>query len=103
MTTLDTASDRVSGDRPLPEGRPLRPGRSRIARPGPQTYLKLEKQIGRVIIGQEAIIRSIVAAVFRKDTRFIIGVPGLAKTLLVKTVAQVLSWSFKRIQTSRPT
>jgi MoxR-like ATPase len=98
MTTLDTASDRVSGDRPLPEGRPLAQGDLELLAQAHDTYLKLEKQIGRVIIGQEAIVRSIVAAVFSQGHTLIIGVPGLAKTLLVKTVAQVLSWSFKRIQ-----
>jgi MoxR-like ATPase len=98
MTTLNTASDRVSGDRPAPEGRPLAQGDLELLAQAHETYLKLEKQIGRVIIGQEAIVRSIVAAVFSQGHTLIIGVPGLAKTLLVKTVAQVLSWSFKRIQ-----
>lgn len=63
-----------------------------------QGYLKLRQEIGKVIIGQDDAVRPTVAAVFAQGHTLIIGVPGLAKTLLVKTLAQVLSWSFKRIQ-----
>jgi MoxR-like ATPase len=61
-------------------------------------YRRLTQEIGKVIIGQEAIVRPMVAAVFSQGHTLVIGVPGLAKTLLVKTLAQVLDWSFKRIQ-----
>ncbi|QDT94971.1 AAA family ATPase [Gimesia aquarii] len=63
-----------------------------------QTYRELEAEIGKVIIGQNETVRSILTTVFSQGHTLIIGVPGLAKTLLVKTLSQVLSWSFKRIQ-----
>ena len=61
-------------------------------------FQKLTTEIGKVIIGQEPIVRLVVAGVFSRGHTLIIGVPGLAKTLLVKTLAQVLDWSFRRIQ-----
>jgi len=51
-----------------------------------------------VIIGQEQIVRPIISAVLSQGHTLVVGVPGLAKTLLVKTLAQVLDWRFKRIQ-----
>jgi MoxR-like ATPase len=60
--------------------------------------LRLLEQIGRVIVGQDAIVRPLLAAVFCQGHALIIGVPGLAKTLMVKTLAQTLGWTFKRIQ-----
>jgi MoxR-like ATPase len=59
---------------------------------------RLRGEVGRVIVGQEATVRAVLAAVLSQGHTLIIGVPGLAKTLLVKTVARVLGWSFKRIQ-----
>jgi MoxR-like ATPase len=61
-------------------------------------YQNLREQIGRVIIGQDVIVRQLLAAIFSEGHVLIIGVPGLAKTLLVKTLGQALGWSFKRIQ-----
>ena len=61
-------------------------------------YAQLREQIGRVIIGQENIVRPLLGAMFAQGHVLIIGVPGLAKTLLVKTLAQVLGGRFKRIQ-----
>jgi len=61
-------------------------------------YQRLMKEIGRVIVGQQDILRPALAAVFCQGHSLIIGVPGLAKTLLVKTLSDVLSWKFKRIQ-----
>lgn len=61
-------------------------------------YQKLRAEIGKVIVGQEAVVRPALAAVFCEGHTLIIGVPGLAKTLLVRTLADSLSWVFKRIQ-----
>ncbi|MEX0726374.1 MAG: MoxR family ATPase [Planctomycetaceae bacterium] len=61
-------------------------------------YNTLRGEIGKVIIGQDETVRSMLAALFSQGHTLVIGVPGLAKTLLVKTLSQVLSWSFKRIQ-----
>jgi MoxR-like ATPase len=63
-----------------------------------ETADKLKAEIAKVIIGQHDTVRAILAGVFSQGHTLVIGVPGLAKTLLVKTVAQVLGWSFKRIQ-----
>ncbi len=61
-------------------------------------YERLREQMGRVIIGQEAIVRPLLAAVFSGGHVLVVGVPGLAKTLMVKTLAGVLGWRFRRIQ-----
>jgi len=54
--------------------------------------------IGQTIVGQSAAVRSLLAAVFAEGHVLVVGVPGLAKTLLVKTLAQTLGFSFNRIQ-----
>ena len=59
---------------------------------------KLKDEIAQVIIGQEQIVRALLAAVFAEGHVLLIGVPGLAKTLLVKTLSSVLGWKFHRIQ-----
>jgi MoxR-like ATPase len=59
---------------------------------------RLFAEIGKVIVGQDFIVQNLVAALFARGHCLLIGVPGLAKTLLVKTLAQALSWDFKRIQ-----
>src|SRR5437867_3374641 len=59
---------------------------------------QLLEEVHKVIIGQDAVVRNLVSALFARGHCLLIGVPGLAKTLLVKTLAQSLSWEFKRIQ-----
>jgi MoxR-like ATPase len=59
---------------------------------------RLMVEVHRVIIGQEGVVQNLVSALFARGHCLLIGVPGLAKTLLVKTLAQSLSWEFKRIQ-----
>ncbi len=63
-----------------------------------QQYETLLEEVHKVIIGQDDVVRHLVSALFAKGHCIVIGVPGLAKTLLVKTLAQCLSWDFKRIQ-----
>ena len=63
-----------------------------------QCYERLRDEIGKVIIGQEDIVRPVLAAVFAQGHALVIGVPGLAKTLLVRTLSQALDWRFRRIQ-----
>ncbi|MCA9445105.1 MAG: MoxR family ATPase [Candidatus Omnitrophica bacterium] len=58
----------------------------------------LKKEIHRVVIGQDEIVDQLLTVLFARGHALIIGVPGLAKTLLVKTLAQALGWDFKRIQ-----
>ena len=61
-------------------------------------YTRLRAEVGKVIIGQDDVVRDLVTALFARGHCLLIGVPGLAKTLLVKTLAEALSWDFKRIQ-----
>jgi len=63
-----------------------------------QKYQDLLQEVHRVIIGQDDVVQNLVSALFARGHCLLIGVPGLAKTLLVKSVAQCLSWDFKRIQ-----
>jgi MoxR-like ATPase len=59
---------------------------------------KILAQIHKVIIGQDAIIDELLSCLFARGHMLIIGVPGLAKTLLISTLARVLHLKFKRIQ-----
>jgi MoxR-like ATPase len=61
-------------------------------------FKRLEEQIARVIIGQRDTVRALIAAIFCEGHVLLVGVPGLAKTLLVKTLSHVLDWEFRRIQ-----
>jgi len=61
-------------------------------------FKQLESQIARVIVGQQETVRALLAAVFCEGHVLLVGVPGLAKTLLVKTLSQVLDWEYRRIQ-----
>lgn len=63
-----------------------------------QRYDLLLNEVHKVIIGQDEVVRNLVTALFARGHCLLIGVPGLAKTLLVKTLAQSLSWEFKRVQ-----
>jgi MoxR-like ATPase len=55
-------------------------------------------QLRRVVIGQGEVIEQILAAVFTRGHCLLIGVPGLAKTLMVSSISQILSTTFKRVQ-----
>src|SRR5215204_4849934 len=61
-------------------------------------YQKMTEQIGRVIVGQDEVIEQLLMALFSRGHCLLVGVPGLAKTLLVSTVSKILHLSFKRIQ-----
>lgn len=58
----------------------------------------LKKEIGKVIIGQEDIINKVLISIFSSGHCLLVGVPGLAKTLLVNTISKVLGLSYNRIQ-----
>ena len=59
---------------------------------------QLKQEIAKVIVGQDEVINQIVLSVFSGGHALLIGVPGLAKTLMVNTIAQSLGLHFKRIQ-----
>lgn len=61
-------------------------------------YKELNSEIGKVIIGQNEVIRDVLISIFSKGHCLLVGVPGLAKTLLVNTIAESLGLAFSRIQ-----
>jgi len=63
-----------------------------------QSYRDLSQEIGKVIVGQEEVVKAVIISMFSKGHSLLVGVPGLAKTLLVSTIAEVLDLEFKRIQ-----
>ena len=63
-----------------------------------EVYNSLKKEIGKVIVGQDAIVDGTLNALFANGHVLLEGVPGLGKTLLVRTLSQVLELSFNRIQ-----
>ncbi len=58
----------------------------------------IKKELARIIVGQEDIIEQLLIALFAKGHCLLIGVPGLAKTLLIKTLGEILDLQFSRIQ-----
>ncbi|MBN8246724.1 MAG: MoxR family ATPase [Verrucomicrobia bacterium] len=63
-----------------------------------QTYAEVLAEVGRVVVGQEAIVEGTLQAIFGGGHVLLEGVPGLGKTLLVRTLGEVLDLSFNRIQ-----
>ena len=63
-----------------------------------EKYQELRKEIGKVIIGQDKVIRNVIISIFSRGHGLLIGVPGLAKTLLVNTVSRSLGLGYSRIQ-----
>lgn len=61
-------------------------------------YSLLTKEIGKIIVGQEDVIRDVLICIFSKGHALLVGVPGLAKTLLVNTIARSLGLTYSRIQ-----
>lgn len=61
-------------------------------------YETLKKEIGKVIVGQDAAVNSLLLSVFTGGHCLLVGVPGLAKTLMVNTLARALGLTFSRIQ-----
>ncbi len=63
-----------------------------------KAYTRMREEIGKVIIGQDDIVDQMLIAMFSRGHCLLVGVPGLAKTLLVSTIAEILHLSFRRIQ-----
>ena len=63
-----------------------------------QSYRDLKAEIGKVIVGQDDVVRTVIISLFSNGHSLLVGVPGLAKTLLVSTISEVLDLDFKRIQ-----
>jgi len=63
-----------------------------------QYYRALQSEIAKVVIGQEEVVKLLVSAIFCQGHCLLVGVPGLAKTLLIQTLGKVLNLNFNRIQ-----
>ena len=63
-----------------------------------KSYQDLSKEIAKVIVGQEEVVKAVIISLFSNGHSLLVGVPGLAKTLLVSTISEVLDLDFKRIQ-----
>jgi MoxR-like ATPase len=61
-------------------------------------HRRLRREVGKVIVGQEQVLDQLLMAIFCRGHALLMGVPGLAKTLMVSTLAQALDLTFKRIQ-----
>jgi MoxR-like ATPase len=62
------------------------------------SYKKLKDEIAKVIVGQDEVVQDVLISIFSRGHCLLVGVPGLAKTLLVNTVAQSLGLTYNRIQ-----
>ncbi|MEZ4952031.1 MAG: AAA family ATPase [Saprospiraceae bacterium] len=62
------------------------------------SYKELKAEIGKIIVGQDDVVKAVILSLFSNGHSLLVGVPGLAKTLLVSTIAEVLDLGFKRIQ-----
>lgn len=63
-----------------------------------EAYNRLNTEIGRVVIGQEDVVKDVIISIFSRGHCLLVGVPGLAKTLLVTTISRVLGLDYNRIQ-----
>src|SRR6187397_827382 len=63
-----------------------------------QAYHRLSDGIGKVVIGQEEVVKDVLISIFSRGHCLLVGVPGLAKTLLVNTIARTLGLTYNRIQ-----
>src|SRR6478752_7330809 len=61
-------------------------------------HQKLRSELAKIIVGQEAVLDQLLMAIFCRSHALLVGVPGLAKTLMISTLAQALHLTFKRIQ-----
>nr|HQU54436.1 AAA family ATPase [Saprospiraceae bacterium] len=61
-------------------------------------YHEIKSEVGKVIIGQDEVVQAVIISLFSNGHSLLVGVPGLAKTLLVHTIADALDLEFKRIQ-----
>jgi len=86
MTTTET-SPTLTGDQDLQALEKLKAATAAI-----------KAELGKVIVGQEDVVDEALIAIFTRSHALLVGVPGLAKTLLVSTLAQTLHLTFKRIQ-----
>ena len=61
-------------------------------------YRRIRKEIAKIIVGQEEVLEQLLISIFTRGHCLLVGVPGLAKTLMIRTLADALSLSFSRVQ-----
>jgi MoxR-like ATPase len=86
---------------PVPEPEPLptaTPEDERLAKALVQSYGTLREEVGKFIVGQDKVVEEVIIAVLAGGHCLLEGVPGLAKTMLVQTLSEALSLTFRRIQ-----
>src|SRR5262249_39688877 len=74
------------------------PAEAQAARELAGASTRLAAEIGKVIVGQRSVVEQLLISLFSRGHCLLVGVPGLAKTLLVSTISRVLHLTFKRIQ-----
>src|SRR3954467_15346033 len=74
------------------------PAEAQAVRDLAAAYQQMTDQIGKVIVGQREVVEQLLMAMFSRGHCLLVGVPGLAKTLLVSTVSKALDLSYKRVQ-----
>src|SRR5437870_3210917 len=74
------------------------PNEAQAVRDLAAAYQQMTAQIAKVIVGQQEVVEQLLLALFSRGHCLLVGVPGLAKTLLVSTVSKILRLSFQRIQ-----
>jgi MoxR-like ATPase len=101
----------LSGDEPAIEVVEPVPEADEVAEPWPRIegdlsaierlndgYRRIRKEMSKVIVGQEEVLEQLLISIFARGHCLLVGVPGLAKTLMIRTLADSLSLSFSRIQ-----
>src|SRR5262245_10870290 len=85
-------------DRPIGAVPVTTPERPEILTQFSQKRAEMLSQLRRVVVGQTEVIEQILAGIFTRGHVLLIGVPGLAKTLMVSSISQILDVTFKRVQ-----
>ena len=101
----------LSGDEELPVVEPMADDEPTAAQPWPRIdgdlsaierlndgYRRIRKEMSKAIVGQERVLEELLIAIFARGHCLLVGVPGLAKTLIIRTLADSLSLSFSRVQ-----
>ena len=83
---------------PQPPNAPASPTADEIVSEVRDAYTKLRTEIHKIIVGQDEVVDQLLMCVFSQGHAVVVGVPGLAKTLLISTIARTLSLGFSRIQ-----
>jgi len=89
---------KTSGVAPRAQSSPLDEVDLRVADKLAETYEHMVRRLGKVIIGQNEVLKQVLIALFCQGHCILEGVPGLAKTLMISSIAQLLSLAFRRIQ-----